>query len=76
MESSTHDSGEGSDPEESSQESTVTEIKMCVEEIQPTDGIAKKFKRWYKEFGFEEMDNAKPPSESGRNAPQSAGRYV
>ena len=59
MKSSTHDSGEGSDPEESSQESMVTEIKMCVEEIQQTDGIAKNSKRWYKEFGFEEMDNDK-----------------
>ena len=59
MKSSTHDSGEGSDPEESSQESMVTEIKMCVEEIQQTEGIAKKSKRWYKEFGFEEMDKDK-----------------
>ena len=59
MKSSTHDSGEGSDPEESSQESMVTEIKMCVGEIQQTDGIAKNSKRWYKEFGFEEMDNDK-----------------
>jgi hypothetical protein len=67
MESSTHDSGEGSDSEELSQESMVTEIKMCIEEIQPTDGIAKKSKRWYKEFGFEEMDNDKnPPLESER----------
>ena len=59
MKSSTHDSGEGSDPEESSQESMVTEINMCVEDIQQRDGIAKNSKRWYKKFGFEEMDNDK-----------------
>ena len=53
MKSSTHDSGEGSDPDESSEESMVTEINMCVEEITQTDGIAKKSKRWYKEFGLE-----------------------
>ena len=55
---SSQDSGEGSDPDESSQQSMETEIIMCFKEIHLSQRVAKKSNKWYKDYGFEEMDNA------------------
>ncbi len=57
IDSSTKDSGEGSDPEGSSQQSIETEIIMCVEEIQSLQGVASKSKKWCMDYGFEETDH-------------------
>jgi hypothetical protein len=59
MESSSKDSGEGSYPEAWSQQSMETQIIMCVKEIQSFQGVARKSKIWYKDYGFEDMDKAK-----------------
>jgi hypothetical protein len=64
MESSTQESCEGSGPGNpgpglSIKQSMETEIKICGEEIRLFKSVSKKSKKWYKDYGFEEIDNAK-----------------
>ena len=58
MESSTQESGEGSGPDESIKQSMESEIKICGKEIELFKNVSKKSKKWYKDYGFEEMYNA------------------
>ena len=57
MESSTQESGEGSGQDESIRQS---EIKICGKEIELFKSVSKKSKKWYNDYGFEEIDSAKP----------------
>jgi hypothetical protein len=59
MESSTQESCEGSGPDESIKQSMESEIKNCGKEIELFQSVSKKSKKWYKDYGFEEIDNAK-----------------
>ena len=36
-----------------------SEIKICGREIELFKSVLKKSKKWYKDYGFEEIDNAK-----------------
>jgi hypothetical protein len=58
MESSIQESGEGSGLDESIRQSMESEIKICGEEIELFKGVSKKSKKWYRDYGFEEIDNA------------------
>ena len=35
-----------------------SEIKLCGEEIELFKSVSKKSKKWYRDYGFEEIDNA------------------
>ena len=58
MESSIQESGEGSGLDESIRQSMESEIKICGEEIALFKSVSKKSKKWYRDYGFEEIDNA------------------
>ena len=58
MESSIQESGEGSGLDESIRQSMESEIKICGEEIELFKSVSKKSKKWYRDYGFEEIDNA------------------
>ena len=59
MESSTQESCEGSGPYESIKQSMESEIQICGKEIELFKSVSKKSKKWYNDYGFEEIDNAK-----------------
>ncbi len=59
MESSTQESCEGFDPDELIKQSMESEITICGKEIELFKSVSKKSKKWYKDYGFEEIDNAK-----------------
>jgi hypothetical protein len=59
MESSTQESCKGSGPDESIRQSMESEIKICGKETELFKSVSKKSKKWYKDYGFEEIDNAK-----------------
>ena len=58
MESSIQESGEGSGPDESIRQSMESEIKIFGEEIALFKSVSKKSKTWYRDYGYEEIDNA------------------
>ena len=58
MESSIQESGEGSGLDESIRQSMESEIKICGEEIELFKSVSKKSKKWYRDYGYEEIDNA------------------
>ncbi len=59
MESSTQEYGEGSGPDESIKYFVESGIKICGKEMELFQSVSKKSKKWYEDYGFEEIDNAK-----------------